>query len=509
MDLFTRPFHQRLDHPPQASITDLGTDLQGLIAALPGVVFRARYDQLWKLDFISASCYSLIGYLSNELLGAKNHLFEAIVHPADKAFVHTTRWSAAVDNTPYEVSYRVITQAGDEKTIREIGRCHFEDHRVTAVASGFLVDFPQASPPAPVLNLQDKRLIGLHTIDLAIISNSDLLNTLGVVLEQLLLQFPVEAAGISLVHTKSGVLAPVVMKGGSLGLSQQLPYAAETAQRVTQTRKICHSELIVMSNSRKSTLHYIGLPILANHEKASGVLEIFHRHPIQLSNDDMAYLEALAGQAAVGIIISNLSHKASIQEAERNSVNTAVFEGWSRTLELRDLETKGHAQRVAELTVRLAKYMGVGDADQVDIFRGALLHDIGKMGIPDSILQKPGPLDANEQRIVRHHPELAYQLLSSIPGLSKSLDIPYCHHEKWDGSGYPRGLRGEEIPLAARIFSVADVWDALIYDRPYRKAFPADEALQYIKSEAGRHFDPQVVQAFLQLHSLDNPAFYP
>ena len=166
-------------------------------------------------------------------------------------------------------------------------------------------------------------------------------------------------------------------------------------------------------------------------------------------------------------------------------------------LELRDQETQGHTLRVTDLTEELARKIGVPEEIIPHIRRGALLHDIGKMGIPDTILKKPGPLTEDEWTIMRQHPEYARQFLAHIDYLVPSLDIPYCHHEKWDGSGYPRGLKGEEIPLAARIFAVVDVFDALTSDRPYRKAWGKREALDYISEQTGKHFDPQIPPAFL------------
>jgi len=177
----------------------------------------------------------------------------------------------------------------------------------------------------------------------------------------------------------------------------------------------------------------------------------------------------------------------------------AALEGWARALDLRDHETEGHSRRVTEMTLKLAERLGVPEADRVHIRRGALLHDIGKMGVPDRILHKPGPLTPEEQAIMRRHPLLARQLLEPIAYLAPAIDIPYCHHEKWDGTGYPQGLKGEAIPLAARIFAVADVWDAIRSDRPYRRGWPADRALQYIRTIAGTHLDPTVVDAFVQL----------
>jgi len=175
-----------------------------------------------------------------------------------------------------------------------------------------------------------------------------------------------------------------------------------------------------------------------------------------------------------------------------------TLEGWAKALELRDRETVGHGRRVTEMTIELAQALDVHDSEIVHIRRGALLHDIGKMGIPDHILQKPGPLTDEEIQIMRQHVTYAYEWLSPIRYLQKALDIPYCHHENWDGSGYPRGLKNEQIPLAARIFSVVDVWDALTSDRPYRKAWSKEKTRDYIREYAGQYFDPQVVNLFLK-----------
>lgn len=177
-----------------------------------------------------------------------------------------------------------------------------------------------------------------------------------------------------------------------------------------------------------------------------------------------------------------------------------TLEGWARALELRDKETEGHSRRVTETTVAVARAMGIEDEEELEhIRRGAILHDIGKMGIPDHILRKEGPLTKEERQIILKHPQTAYDLLKQIPFLEKALEIPYCHHERWDGAGYPRGLKERAIPISARIFAVADVWDALSSDRPYRKALSRQEALKYLLDEAGKHFDPRVVNIFLGL----------
>jgi HD-GYP domain-containing protein (c-di-GMP phosphodiesterase class II) len=177
----------------------------------------------------------------------------------------------------------------------------------------------------------------------------------------------------------------------------------------------------------------------------------------------------------------------------------ATIEGWSRALDLRDKETEGHSQRVTEMSVELGRRLGLKEEAVMHLRRGALLHDIGKMGVPDYILLKPEPLTEDEWRIMRRHPEYAYQLLLPIAFLHPALDIPYCHHEKWDGTGYPRGLKEGHIPMVARIFAVADVWDALTSDRPYRPAWPEEKALAYIREQSGKHFDPRVLEVFLEL----------
>ena len=177
----------------------------------------------------------------------------------------------------------------------------------------------------------------------------------------------------------------------------------------------------------------------------------------------------------------------------------ATIEGWSHAMDLRDKETEGHTQRVTELTLKMALALHVGEENLAHIRRGALLHDIGKLGVPDAILLKEGKLTDEEWVIMRKHPTYACEMLSQIEYLRPALDIPYCHHEKWDGTGYPRGLKGEEIPLAARMFAVVDVWDAVTSDRPYRPAWTKEQALTYIIEHSGTHFDPEIVQVFLKV----------
>jgi HD-GYP domain-containing protein (c-di-GMP phosphodiesterase class II) len=223
----------------------------------------------------------------------------------------------------------------------------------------------------------------------------------------------------------------------------------------------------------------------------------FSRHHLQLINNTL--LQKVAEMEAAQKRLENLLEDLRSANEEVAQTYDATLEGWARALDMRDRETEGHTQRVTEMTVRLARTMGINGDELISIRRGALLHDIGKIGVPDSILHKPGPLDAEEWKSMRMHPVFAHDLLETMPFLRTALPIPWCHHEKWDGSGYPRGLQGEQIPLAARIFAIVDVWDALRSPRPYKAAWSELDALQYIVDEAGKHFDPVVVVSFVQL----------
>lgn len=208
---------------------------------------------------------------------------------------------------------------------------------------------------------------------------------------------------------------------------------------------------------------------------------------------------------SIGDQAASALHRASLyQQTVRDADDLALaydatIEGWSRALDLRDKETEGHTLRVTKMTGLLALAIGLDAGQMVHIRRGALLHDIGKMAIPDSVLLKPGPLTIDEWSTMRKHPEYAYNLLSPISYLNPALDIPYCHHERWDGTGYPRRLVGEQIPLSARMFAVVDVWDALMSDRPYRRAWPESQVLNHIRTLSGSHFDPNAVDAFFQV----------
>ena len=238
---------------------------------------------------------------------------------------------------------------------------------------------------------------------------------------------------------------------------------------------------------------------IREHGRVVGALTVYADEVNGFDAENESLLDQI-GQD-VSFALDSILAEAERKRAENNleEAYDTTLEGWAKALELRDKETEGHSRRVTETTLAVASAMGFSAEALVHIRRGSILHDIGKMGIPDQILRKPGPLTEAERQIVLKHPDTAYNLLKQISYLEKALEIPHCHHEKWDGTGYPRGLRGEEIPLSARIFAIVDVWDALSSDRPYRKAWQRDEVIQYLINDSGKHFDPHVLEVFLAL----------
>ncbi len=352
------------------------------------------------------------------------------------------------------------------------------------------------------------RLAALRSIDQAIIGNFDLGTLLNILLKHLLRQLDVDAASIlryqrdlqtlSFSHGKGFRTKALQYENLKLGEG----YAGKVAlQRqpisIPDLRQTKDDTLNFTEFEKEGVLAYHALPLIAK-DTLVGVLEIFHRSPFKPDDEWMDYLQTLAGQAAIAI--DNIALFTNLQRSneELGLAYDATIEGWARALEMRDAETEGHSRRVVDLTIDLARNMGISDKEMADIYRGALLHDIGKMGVPDSILRKPGALTDDEWEIMRMHPVYAYEWLSPISYLRSALDIPYCHHEKWDGTGYPRGLRGEQIPIAARIFSIIDYLEALTSKRPYKEAWTEERVLAYIRNESGKSFDPEIVDVFLK-----------
>jgi PAS domain S-box-containing protein len=351
-----------------------------------------------------------------------------------------------------------------------------------------------------------QRLSALHDIDLVINSSLDLRVTMNILLDQVIEKLKVDAASVMLLNPRSQLLEYAAGRGFRtrkiedyrLRLGEGLSGQAAMERHLMQSLNLSEMD----ENSAYPTLlsdegflSYYSVPLIAKGQ-VKGVLDIFNRSPLLPDQEWINFLETLAGQAAIAIDNTSLLEDLNRSNIELTLAYDTTLEGWSRALDLRDKETEGHTQRVVDLTLKIARGMGMNENEMIHLRRGALLHDIGKMGIPDEILLKPGPLTIEEWAIMHKHPQLAFDLLNPIVHLKPSIDIPYCHHEHWDGSGYPRGLKGEQIPLGARIFSVVDVWDALTSDRPYRKAWPSGKAIEYIQAQKGIQFDPKVVELF-------------
>ena len=353
-------------------------------------------------------------------------------------------------------------------------------------------------------------LEALHQIDLAITGSMDMHVTLDVVTKQVISQLKVDASAILLLNPFTLVLEPIANAGyqSSFSNQQNIRMGEGLGGKVAMQGNLLHRNNISGEDCQESLRKeiflregfesYYGIPLTAK-GKILGVLELYKRQPFNPDPSWEHLANTIATQAAIAIDNASMFEDLEKSNLELSLAYDTTLEGWARALELRDRETEGHARRVVELTLLLARAMGVNGMDLVHIRRGALLHDVGKMGVPDRILQKPGPLDDDEWKIMREHPVYSFEWLSPISYLRPALDIPHYHHERWDGSGYPDGLSEEQIPLPARIFAIIDVWDALRSDRPYRKAWSREKTINHLKSQSGKHFDPQVAEAFIEL----------
>ncbi len=349
-------------------------------------------------------------------------------------------------------------------------------------------------------------LTAARSIDQAISNSLDLHTTLNIVLEKAINHLKVDAADVLLLKEGNrlvyasgrGFKTAMASKANILVGQLQAGRAALERRTVLISDYDCTTGWICELMKQESFRGYCAAPLIAKGQ-LKGVIEVFDRRPFTVDTEWVEFLESLAGQAAISI-----DNAAMVETIQRTNLEMTVafdvtLEGWSRAVEMRNRDMPGHTRRIADLTQQLALEMGVDERQLIHIRRGALLHDVGTIMVPERIIHKAGPLTPSEQKIMAQHPSHSLEMLSPIGFLRPALDIPYCHHENWDGSGYPRGLKGESIPLAARIFAVADVWEALTHDHTFRKAWEPEEALNYIGDQAGIRFDPRVVTAFVKL----------
>lgn len=356
---------------------------------------------------------------------------------------------------------------------------------------------------------QLRRMYAIHSVDAAITASFDLKVTLSVILRQMINQLGADAADILILNPNTHMLEFASGQGFQTSQPQPMPLMigqGHAGRAALERRTINIPNLgnqpaglpLVPTLLLEKFSNYYAVPVIAKGQ-VKGVLEIYHRSLLQPDDDWMDFLSTMANQAAVAIDSASLFQDLQRTNAELSLAYDAAIESWAQVLELSNRENGAHAYRVVELTIKLARSMGIVEQELIHFRRGALLHDVGKLGIPEYILNKPGPLDEAEWKVMHTHPLLAYNLLASVNYLAPALDIPHYHHERWDGSGYPEGLHEEQIPFPARLFAVVDVYDALTSIRSYRPAWSRQVALKHIQDSSGKLFDPVVVRAFLEV----------
>lgn len=478
---------------------------KAIIDSLPGVFCVIDHER--RFHQWNHNLEQLTGYSPAELAGLKP---QDVIENSD-SFQFEDNVGEPGDQAA-TIEANLITESGERIPYVFTGAHFAMDGRTYLAGIGFdTTDLSRAQTHIQDLNGQLserlERLNALHEIDKAIIGSLDLGLTLGVVLRQVTELLGVKAANVLLYKPQSQMLGFGAGRGfetdalentllrlgeglaGSAALTRERVFVndpAEFKRTFAQADKIAEEGFHC----------YLAVPLVAKGQ-LQGILELFHHSKLDPNDGWWTFLDALAAQTAIALDNATLFTNLERTNTELLLAYDSTIEGWARALDLRDHETEGHSRRVTELTVRLAERIGVNEAELVHIRRGALLHDIGKMGVPDSILLKPGKLEPDEWELMQQHTTHAFELLQPVPFLRPALDIPYAHHERWDGAGYPRGLAGEVIPLAARIFSVVDVYNALSSDRPYRAAWPDGKVREYISEQAGSQFDPMVVEAFL------------
>ncbi len=469
-----------------------------------------------KFQYVNPVLAGTFGYRPDELIGRLGPV--DLTDPTDRQQVADNiqrRMSGEQKSIHYE--FHGLTKNGDQIEAEVLGSV-IDVAGVRSVI-GTLIDVTDRRRSEAEIERQVRRLNALRAIDMAITASLDPRVTFNVLLDQAVTQLEIDAAAILYYDPHTRTLNYAAGRGFVSDALQHttLRMGEGFAGRAAQDRTVVRIKDLTTSEGEfgrsphikeETFVSYFAVPLISK-GSIQGVLELFNRTPLDPKQEWLDFMDALAGQAAIAIDNAQMFDALHRSNLDLVEAYDTTLEGWSKALELRDRETQGHASRVTEVTLRLAQTLGIERTDLVHVRRGALLHDIGKMGIPDEILRKPGPLTDDEWSIMRRHPVYAYELLSPIEFLRPALAIPYCHHEKWDGTGYPRRLKGTSIPISARVFAVVDVWDALRSDRPYRPAWEEQRVRGYLAEQKGKHFDPGVVDAFLDLEADIRDTFQP
>ena len=473
---------------------------------------RVGHIGSWSLDLLSNTLqfseemYRLLDVAPNDFAHTSDALVRLVFAP-DRPMV--AQWLHDIKNArpTRELDFRILFQNGELRYIQCRGALVYDGAGQPVRFVGTAQDISERKLSEIQIRQQIARLTALRNIDLAITSSFNLQFALGSVLSETVNQLQVDAAAILLLQPKQQTMTYAAILGfrahettGRI-ISVDESYAGQAVRkrrmiRIENLQEKPDGKVVTELLEGEGFVTYFGVPLISK-GKVLGVLEVFHRVPLTPYPEWVDFLETIAGQAAIAVDSFTLFENLQKSNLELQQAYDATIEGWSHALDLRDKETEGHTQRVTEMSQRLARIMGLKGETLLHMRRGALLHDIGKMGVPDSILLKPSEFTREEWEIMSKHPQLAYDWLTPIAYLKEALAIPYCHHERWDGSGYPRGLQGEDIPLTARIFTVVDEWDAITSDRPYRMAWAQEKAVEYIRENSGTHFDPAIVEVFL------------
>jgi PAS domain S-box-containing protein len=480
--------------------------LDTLISNLPGMVYRCENKPDWPMNYVSQGVFALTGYRPEDLTGDNNISFVQLVHPEDRQRDWDKIQEALQMRRSYTLTYRLIDISNIEKWVWEQGRGVFDENDELLFLEGFVTDISKQKQAELALYKRFAELEALRTIDRAITSSFELRITLDILLKQAVHKLEVDAAAVLLLDSDLQTLRYTAAQGfraveiesvefrPGQGLAGRVMLERQPVQ-VSDQAEIENDKIFA---KQEEFCGYCGIPLIAKGE-LKGILEIFHRTSLPEDQDWRSFLETLANQTAIAIDNAQMFESLRHKNFELALAYDATIEVWSHALEIRDGESPGHSERISQLTIRLAQVLGLGKDSLGNIRYGVLLHDIGKMGVPDEILLKKGKLTKAEREIMQEHPRHAYKLLANIGYLKHALDIPYRHHEKWDGTGYPDGLSRNQIPLAARIFAVVDVWDALTSDRPHRRAWTRQKAIAYLREQRGKHFDPEILDIFLNL----------
>jgi PAS domain S-box-containing protein len=429
-------------------------------------------------------------------------------HPDDRRSLEMAQQNALENAESTELDLRVWPGNGQEIIHHSVIMPVSDPSGKVIQLRGIVQDITERVQVEKSLRQQNRRLSALRQIDKAISTSMDLSVTLNVLLDQVLIELDVDAASIRLLNALTHNLDILAVQGfrvqspGSIHLYNE-PYAPVRAvlerqpQHFSRQQQTASGTFVTILDQEGFDEYYV-TPLITK-GKVQGVLEVYHRSTQEHAPDWHDFLELLAGEAAIAIENAKLFEKLQRSNLDLTRDYDATIETIVKAMELRKPGSLWHSPRLVDMTLRLARQIGFNDEQLVAIRRGTLLHDIGMLVVPDAVLFKPGPLEAVEWDLIRQHPQVAVNLVSPIRYLREALDIPSYHHERWDGSGYPRGLQGEQIPLVARIFCVVDVWDSLQTARPYRDAWTAEQAMDYLRQQAGVQFDPQVVDQFLHL----------